>query len=108
MSENRSLSDRLKPYNGVPPTLVWRCEEGQLLGTCDWGHCNGEQIGWAYSGVDDHDEWLAICAECLERGWDKQREYPITESWTFAQVEEALGWPAGAILDPPALDEEDA
>jgi hypothetical protein len=81
----------------VPPTLVWRCEEDGIEGSCDWGNCNGEAVGWAYSDTDEHDEWLPICAECLTRGWDVHREFPVTDSWTFAQVELALGWPEGTI-----------
>lgn len=81
----------------VPPAVLAEAEHGDVLGSCDWGNCNLPQVGWAYCGTEDgHDEWLAICGPCLARGHDQ--EFPVTESWTFTQVETALGWPQGAIL----------
>lgn len=89
------------PYGGIPPTLVYQAEDGHILGSCDWGRCDGEQVGWAVCGQHDEpgdDEWLAICAKCLERGHSKSEpEHVVSESFTFAQVEQALGWPEGSI-----------
>jgi hypothetical protein len=88
MSDPQTIRD-------LPGEIVQQCETGAIPGSCDWGHCHGEQVGWGYYHGDDADDWLAICAEHLGRGDDQ--EYPVTASWTFAQVEAILGWPEGAI-----------
>lgn len=84
---DQSISD-------LPGDVVQQCETGDILGTCDWGHCNGETAGWARSAADCRDDVLTVCADHLKHGTD---EYPVTESWSFAQVERVLGWQEGAI-----------
>lgn len=78
----------------LPGQIVQECEEGTILGSCDWGDCNRPQAGWAGAACDPEDEWLAVC-EIHIHGND---EFPVVRSWTFAVVERALGWQEGAIL----------
>jgi hypothetical protein len=49
-------------------------------GSCDWGFCDNDAIGWARCecegcknivGADERDEWLPVCADCIERGHSK-------------------------------------
>lgn len=90
-------SDPAQSICDLPGEIVQQCEEGGILGTCDWGQCNGITVGWARSSADEYDDVLTICAECLKRGTDKGYKFPITESWTFRHVEDVLGWQEGAL-----------
>jgi hypothetical protein len=44
--------------------LARQLEDGSYLGSCDWGYCDREQVGWALSDEDSPPEWLSICADC--------------------------------------------
>lgn len=81
------------PNKMIPPELLKQWEDGSWLGSCDWGHCDNDQAGWAWCGCDDPycgpNEWLASCAECLERGGSKPEagDHRIGASVTFKEIE---------------------
>ena len=46
------------------------------MGTCDWGGCDGEQVGWAHKGDE---EWLPICLLCLTAGFSRTDKAMVAE-----------------------------
>ena len=66
--------------------LARQIEDDAILGTCDWGSCGNQQVGWART--KDDDDWLAICDPCRKRGTSKDAPgaYPVHEFASFAQV----------------------
>lgn len=80
------------PGQSVPSELLNQWEDGTWLGSCDWGGCDNKQIGWASCDCGDTycgpDHYLAICADCLERGSSKSEpRHVVVRSVTFAQIE---------------------
>lgn len=87
------------PPSGSTPSvsdLARQLEEATYLGSCDWGSCSNDQVGWARCACDEcaavaqeiTGPWLAICDPCRKRGDTKDRgcSHPVAEFVSFAQV----------------------
>jgi hypothetical protein len=66
--------------------LASQIENDAILGSCDWGSCSNQQVGWARTTKDE--AWLPICDPCRKRGTSKDAPgaFPVHEFVTFAQV----------------------
>lgn len=49
-------------------------EDGTYLGSCDWGCCNRQQVGWGWSEQDPSPEWLPICRPCSDASFSPRSQ----------------------------------
>jgi hypothetical protein len=69
--------------------MRYQLEDATYLGSCDWGHCNRDQAGWAICSADPSGEWLSICAECAAGNFQPSKtEYHAVDG--FVTFEELL------------------
>jgi hypothetical protein len=71
--------------------LRYQLEDGTYLGSCDWGCCDREQVGWAWSSRNPEDDWLAICGPCADGEGKEADPYPVDGFVTFEAVWSGLG-----------------
>lgn len=72
----------------IPHELCNQLEDGTNLGSCDWGFCGREQVGWAQSDSDPAEDWLSICAECAAGNFAEGNAtaYPVDRFLSFDDV----------------------
>lgn len=64
--------------------MRYELENGAYFGSCDWGLCSRDQVGWAWDGQDD--DWMAICAPCAAGEFQDPEPHPVVGFITFDDV----------------------